>query len=394
MHALALVSGSTKVLIFTCDLVGFGMKELGLMYAEVKKKCNISSKNIFVLPSHNHYAPSLYGSYDGNAKLTAQENAYTENLIKTFGIAAREALDNLKPAKVGIGYSEEGTYIRNSRFIRKDGTINWVGERDLHFKKDTGPYDPTVGVLRIDDNEGSTIATLYNYGCHANAAEPDGFTTITWDWPGYTSQMVENVLGGEALFLVGSCGNVHPIREQIAKQMGEKIAEAVIKAAENVKPLKTVPLKILREKTLLPARNFKTFDPKQIEDISNQVAVRWNKKTGDKIKSIFMRVLEGLKGKITPDHERELRVLVIGGLAMAFVPGEYFCELGLNLKKRSPYKHTFVVELLSEGLGYIPHRKAYKEAGYQPAVGARLAAGGGELIADKFVALMKKGKRG
>jgi hypothetical protein len=256
-------------------------------------------------------------------------------------------------------------------------------------------YDSTLGVLRIFNQENNdTIATLYNYGCHANAAEPNGFTTITWDWPGYASQMVENVLGGEALFLVGSCGNVHPIREQVAKQMGEKIAESIISAVKNEKTLKTVPLKIIRKDITIPARNFTTFDPKQIQQISHQVAVRWDKKTGDKIQGIFMRVLENLKGKINPDHERELKALIIGPLAIMFVPGEYFAELGMNIIKRSPYKHTFVVELLSEGLGYIPHKKAYEEGGYQPAVGTRLAKGGGEIIADRAIELLKAGKRG
>jgi neutral ceramidase len=71
----------------------------------------------------------------------------------------------------------------------------------------------------------------------------------------------------------------------------------------------------------------------------------------------------------------------------------YFCkrstEFGLEIKICSPFKHTFVVESLSESLGYVPTRKAYEEGGYQPAVGTRVAPGGGELIVEKSLALLE-----
>jgi hypothetical protein len=49
---------------------------------------------------------------------------------------------------------------------------------------------------------------------------------------GYTAQAIERALGGESFFLVGTCGNIHPMREGFAKEMGEAVAKAVIEAVE------------------------------------------------------------------------------------------------------------------------------------------------------------------
>jgi hypothetical protein len=106
-----------------------------------------------------------------------------------------------------------------------------------------------------------------------------------------------------------------------------------------------------------------------------------------------MHILNDLKAKGLPDQVRQLRAVALGDLAFVFIPGELFVELGLEIKRRSPFAHTFVVESLSESLGYIPTRIAYEEGGYQPAVGTRLAPGGGELIVEKALALLGEIKR-
>jgi hypothetical protein len=141
---------------------------------------------------------------------------------------------------------------------------------------------------------------------------------------------------------------------------------------------------------VLPARDFRSFDPHQIELICSQL---WDEETQVKVQSIFMNILDNLKTNGLPDQVRQLRVVSLGDLAFVFIPGEPFVELGMEIKRRSPFKHTFVVESLSESLGYIPTRIAYEEGGYQPAVGTRLAPGGGELIVEKSLALLQENQR-
>jgi hypothetical protein len=386
-HVLALVQDKESALLITCDLVGLDEELRKNIENSIQAAFGIPAKNIFILPSHNHFGPSVNGSYAHDSQRTSQETEYREALIQKTIQAVGVALDRIKPVNLFIGYDQETVYARNSRFWRRDGTINWLGKMHKEFEKDSGPFDAILGALKIEDEENNAIATLYNFACHANAAEENGFSTISWDWPGYASQFVTKALGGESLFLVGACGDVHPVREGIAKEMGLAIGEGILKAIGRSDPLSCNRLEVIQQDISLQPRDFSSFDPGQILSICSQME---DKKVELKIRSIFMEILNDLKGKALPDYQRQLRVLMLGDLAMVFIPGELFAGLGLELKRRSPFRNTFVVESLAESIGYIPDQIAYENGGYQSGVGTRVASGVGEMLVRRSLELLEE----
>jgi hypothetical protein len=76
-------------------------------------------------------------------------------------------------------------------------------------------------------------------------------------------------------------------------------------------------------------------------------------------------------------------------LAIVALPGEIFVELGLAIKKASPFKYTFIAELANGSIGYIPNRSAYPEGNYE-VVSARCATGSGEMLVDAAVKMLKE----
>jgi len=42
-----------------------------------------------------------------------------------------------------------------------------------------------------------------------------------------------------------------------------------------------------------------------------------------------------------------------------------FVELGLSIKRRSPFPHTIIAELANGNLSYIPTREAYVQGNYE-----------------------------
>jgi len=81
-------------------------------------------------------------------------------------------------------------------------------------------------------------------------------------------------------------------------------------------------------------------------------------------------------------------VLTIGDWALACIPGELFCELGLEIKERSPFGHTLVVDLANDVVGYIPSAKGYEDGGYQP-FNTTVGKGSGEKIVAEAERLVK-----
>jgi hypothetical protein len=74
-------------------------------------------------------------------------------------------------------------------------------------------------------------------------------------------------------------------------------------------------------------------------------------------------------------------------LAFVGLPGEIFTELGLSVKRASPFRYTVVSELAGGWIGYVPNRKAYPEGGYE-VLSARCAGGSGEALADSAIRLL------
>ena len=76
------------------------------------------------------------------------------------------------------------------------------------------------------------------------------------------------------------------------------------------------------------------------------------------------------------------------GLAVVGLPGEVFVDLGLAIKRASPFPTTLVIELCQDAPGYIPTEKAFAEGSYET-VNSRIAPGGGEMMVEAAVRLLK-----
>ena len=91
-----------------------------------------------------------------------------------------------------------------------------------------------------------------------------------------------------------------------------------------------------------------------------------------------------------PALDAEIQVIRLNrDVAIVLLPGEVFVELGLAIKRGSPFKHTLVIELSNDNPAYLPTEKAFKEGGYET-VNSRIVPGGGERLAEAAIQLLKE----
>ena len=74
-------------------------------------------------------------------------------------------------------------------------------------------------------------------------------------------------------------------------------------------------------------------------------------------------ILLDAKLKKEPKEEVEVQSIQIGPAVFITNPAEFFCQLGLNIKKESPFKYTFPVELANGCVGYVPTAEAFGAEG-------------------------------
>jgi len=87
----------------------------------------------------------------------------------------------------------------------------------------------------------------------------------------------------------------------------------------------------------------------------------------------------------------EVQAIQIGPAVFLSNPAEYFCSMGLEIKERSPFPSTYVVELANGGVGYVPNSEAFEETGggYETVLStySNLATDAGQQIVEASVAL-------
>jgi hypothetical protein len=92
-------------------------------------------------------------------------------------------------------------------------------------------------------------------------------------------------------------------------------------------------------------------------------------------------------------YTTEVQALALGDdVALVGLPGEIFADLGLDLRQRSPFRHTLVTGLANEAIGYVPTRDAYEEGGYEPAA-SRFQPGSGERLVEEALSLLAELRR-
>ena len=232
-----------------------------------------------------------------------------------------------------------------------------------------GPIDPELCVLRVEDANGTLVAAVANFACHPVSGDQDRerFYYISADYPGYTARLVEQAEGGNCIFLLGTAGDMNPIRlnrRNPRVQIGKALGGEVLRRIQFVPTVDQVTLSGLKRPVTLPIKKGLPAD----------------------------RLLAA--GKDAETRNTEIQVLKIGDIYILGLPGEVLVEIGLEIKGRAGIENLLVVSLANDAVGYVCTRQAYKEGGYEPVSGTDLAKGAGEIIIDRALELIGQIKSG
>jgi hypothetical protein len=354
-RVLVLEVGDRRLALVTLDLGRtFGEPVLAQLRRQVSASAGISY--LIVTASHTHSGPNILDEYPGNSP-----PAWEKNAVNKIADAVSEAGRHLVDARIGVGRGE--VYIGyNRRVVHPDGSVTMLWTNP--DKQPTSPLDPTVLVMRIDDQSGKPLAVLVNYACHPVVLGSDNLK-YSADFVGIMAKTVENAFAGAPLcfFLQGADGDINPYyattalndgalekRDWTGNQLGQE-AVRVAKAIHTDEP-----------KT--PAIDFSddvmTFKP------------RWspgNFRAG-LLSSNGPRVFEDhadLFARNPPPDHLDLHVttlLLNKQIAAIGMPGEPFVDFQINWRDRSPVSDAFVLGYTNGYFDYLPTIRAASQGGY------------------------------
>ena len=69
-------------------------------------------------------------------------------------------------------------------------------------------------------------------------------------------------------------------------------------------------------------------------------------------------------------------------------PGEMFVEIGIDIKRASPFDQTLVLGLTNGLVGYLPTKRAFDEGGYE-SKSARFVRESADMVKEGAVELLR-----
>ncbi|MYD59585.1 MAG: hypothetical protein F4W91_00935 [Gemmatimonadetes bacterium] len=423
VKALVLRSGAETAVIVTVDVVAIA--EIGSIKndflanvrSQLNRELNLDPARILINASHCH------------GKVCADVEARTVQAVV-------EAWQNMVPVSVGAGTGCEDRIMENRRLVLKNGR-----EADVRHAyslppdekiASVGPVDPEIGILRLDREDGETLAVVFNFACHPILEVPSRENTA--DISGFASRVIEDNLSEDtiALFLQGCGGDVNPIlykdvnNPRDAEILGNMLGLSTLQGLKRIRSSEGGELKVIRETIELPradlagrieslqaeqiqllgalkgtSLNLKTFIPLYVKynlsrDFPSYYSHRYlheemmgrdglkkldaeNRENMNRyIENIYaMEQLTGIQinldllkkhqARNVAAGERTIEVemmgLRVGEFVLVTFPSELSVEIGLNIKKKSPHKFTFVAGVTNGYIYYTPTAEQLENRG-------------------------------
>ncbi|MDB5350661.1 MAG: Neutral/alkaline non-lysosomal ceramidase [Planctomycetota bacterium] len=368
-----------KVCLVACDVLMIERDILDVAARKISDKTGIPFGHILINATHTHHAPTTVTIHGYE-----RDEAFTRHVGEKIVEAAIEANTRLTPVAMKFRLGEESSVGRNSRLLLSDGTIYWIGKHDDAVRP-TGPFDPELPVVAFARPGGKLEAVLFNHSTHTIGTVKGLVRSPSFY--GLAAQELERERGGLFLFFEGASGSTHNLdlaTPEALIRIKSAVADALDHAGE--RPVSRVVGR--RKEITLKVRRFDEAadDAAVVAYCTKRQPPPYHQTTID----IFRKMRKTLAPHQGEERKTWVQAIVLGDVAFVGVPGEFFTHLGQEIKRRSPYRYTYVFELANDYVGYIPDARAFDKGGYQVWTGLHsfLEKGAGETIVDSAVDLL------
>jgi hypothetical protein len=401
--AIVLEQDGEQAALVVLDLISTTRAMVEAARREIEKTAKIPGDHVMISATHAHTGPVLAnrGSREdtqgGKADLSQR---YSAELPSHIAEAVQLAQSRLQPARASAAIGREEHLSFNRRFHMKDGSVGWnPGKKNPNIVRPAGPIDPDVAVALFEEvrakGAAPPIATYVNFAMHPDTTGGELFSA---DYPGALSRRLADYKGPDmvTVFANAPCGNINHIDVnwaapqkgvEEANRIGTILAADVFQAFKELQPVKGGGLRARSEIVKLPLPKIERGDVEKAKATTARYDMKSNAGFSERVVAYKVLDVAARQGK---PQEVEVQVIALGDeLAWVSLPGEIFVELGLAIKKASPFKQTMIAELANGSIGYIPNKEAYPQGAYE-VMSARCAEGSGEMLAASAVRQLKE----
>lgn len=385
LHARCVVldDGNERLAIVVCDSCMIPRSVLDVAKEMAQSGTDLPLDRILVSATHAHSCPTVAGVFQSEP-----DETYMPFLAMRIADGLRRAVNNLQPAEVGWGVGRQEDEVFNRRWKMADGGIepNPFGRVDKvrmnpppgsdKLIEPAGPIDPEVSLLAVRRaGDKRPLALVANYSLHYVGDTGPGH--VSADYFGeFSRRIVRSLMGDDldppavAMMSNGTSANINNTNFKTPRARSETYSRIITVAAKVAAEARKVYEQIsfrndvkldMREAAVVCGVRRPTRD-----EIARAKFVL-SQGQGEPLKTreeIYAR-----ESLLLADYPAEVETIVqairIGDLAIASFPCETFVETGLQVKRESPFKPTFVISLANDYAGYLPTREHHALGGYE-----------------------------
>ncbi|MBR7111145.1 MAG: hypothetical protein IKC83_04645 [Clostridia bacterium] len=415
VNALAIRANDKTALLISIDNIGLYDDAIVLLQNEIERRTGVQKAGIFIHSTHTHTCPrpavKCDSTVEGEGEILDEYNTF---LFRKVADSAVLAINDLAPAKMGIGKSRAERVAFLRRYRMKDGTVKTnPGVNNPDIVEPVGVLDDSVNLIRFT-REKDDIA-LVNFANHPDTV---GGNKISGDWPTLTRGVVEKAIDNvKCIFFNGAQGdvnhvNVHPVGGDFndmfndfdgcsrgyghALHIARVVAGAVLKVYDKVHYKDVEDIDFIQKPCNVPSNKPTADEMPEARRISE--LHRQGKDDEIPYKGMmFTTMLADANRKIrlenAPDYfSMDLIAIRIGEVGFVGIPGEPFNAIGIGIKETCGYDMIIPCCLVNGRKGYFPMKNAYDEGGYE-ACNSNFKAGSAEIIIDAGRELLTKIKK-
>lgn len=363
----AFESGGEILALVSCEIIGLRRDLLLAVRQALPRTWGLPPERLVITCTHTHGAPVIDETYFPTLR---------DGILQAVGAA----LADRQPRRLEAG-----------RAAHED----WVGFNRRHLETGFLPVDREISFLIVREPDRRIRGILFHYACHPSVLGPDNLF-ITADWPGYTRRDLQRALGKtvSVLYLKGTEGDINtgysagvsslgvkiPTRTHAsARRAGEIISQCLLTRLEDAEPLTTTDIafsqspKSLRYRSVgelpecLRRRQWWETEVQRAEAAQAPADHLLHARVQCAYAQFAAAALDEIRTGGAAERTTDMAAFRIGPVGFLSLPGEFFVEDGLRIKREAVSAVTFPLGICGDYLGYFPTESAFDEGGYEAA---------------------------
>ena len=357
--------GGVRTLFVSIDACNISLSRTARMRSLLCEVLDLEDERLVISTIHSHSCPT--GLREGT--ITGKESyGWPEMVCGLVVQAATGLVDRLVEVRAEL----METRVRG-----------WYSTRNSKDK----PFDDEAFVVRFVGEDGSTVAGMLNFNCHATVVGPKN-RYLTTDVQGGVRAHIADWLGVTPYAFTGASGDLGNRQFRQGNDFAELarvscgIAGELMKGSFEPIELSAPSVRVFRKD--IDYDNTVHFD-RYRQQIAEAQAVLDDSSASFDAKKLARTEVMRLGERLELDRiafPMEMRIYDFSQLVIVTFPGELGSVLGMRIKSMFPGKRVFVIGYANDGQGYFVPAGDFG-LGYESFV-TKLPAGGIESVLDEF----------